>query len=313
MANNRRPRIDSTAARARVISQSAVPVSPPSNVPLDKEDMPFFASVIAEYARSEWSEHELELAAILARKMCDVEREQRLLRAGRFCPFQRARQSDPEPHALSRSALWTPRSSPCAGLWRSTHAQKAATSATSTSAPQSPRKSKPTALSETTFWRALIDDDPWREGHSVHRALLRVPDGVLVGKPIKLLEFQRKFILEVYDNPVPTRRAISALGARTEDGADRLPFAGTPCWARGAPQLPDHQRRSIARAGFVGLQARQEDGYALAGAKQDHPSGPVRKELYGLPMNVEYKAISAEAGTAHGFRRLSRSSTKSGR
>jgi hypothetical protein len=81
MANNRRPRIDSTAARARVISQSAAPVSPPSNVPLDKEDMPFFASVIAEYARSEWSEHELELAAMLARKMCDMEREQRLLRA----------------------------------------------------------------------------------------------------------------------------------------------------------------------------------------------------------------------------------------
>ena len=31
--------------------------------------MPFFASVIAEFARSEWTAHQLELAAMLARKM----------------------------------------------------------------------------------------------------------------------------------------------------------------------------------------------------------------------------------------------------
>ena len=42
--------------------------------------MPFFVSVIGEFARSEWSAHQLELAAMLARTMTDLEREQRILR-----------------------------------------------------------------------------------------------------------------------------------------------------------------------------------------------------------------------------------------
>jgi len=60
--------------------KSQLPVQPPSNVPLTDEDMPFFASVVAEFARSHWTEHALELAAMLARKMCDLEREQRAFR-----------------------------------------------------------------------------------------------------------------------------------------------------------------------------------------------------------------------------------------
>lgn len=74
----RKPRVDSTAERIRVMQ--AAPIEPPSNVPLTAEDMPFFASVIAQYARSEWTAHDLELAAMLARTMCDMEREQRALR-----------------------------------------------------------------------------------------------------------------------------------------------------------------------------------------------------------------------------------------
>lgn len=42
--------------------------------------MPFFVSVIGEFARSEWTAHQLELAAMLARTMTDLEREQRVLR-----------------------------------------------------------------------------------------------------------------------------------------------------------------------------------------------------------------------------------------
>jgi hypothetical protein len=37
--------------------------------------------VIAEFARSEWTAHQLELAAMLARTMADLNREQQLLRA----------------------------------------------------------------------------------------------------------------------------------------------------------------------------------------------------------------------------------------
>ena len=55
-------------------------IEPPATVPLSQDDLPFFHNVIAEFARSEWTAHQLELAAVLARTMCDMVREQGLLR-----------------------------------------------------------------------------------------------------------------------------------------------------------------------------------------------------------------------------------------
>lgn len=65
----RRKRIDSVDAAVEVAQRSQQQINPPSNVPLGKEDLPFFSSVIDEFARSEWSPHQLELAALLAKKM----------------------------------------------------------------------------------------------------------------------------------------------------------------------------------------------------------------------------------------------------
>ncbi len=76
----RKARIDSVEEIVRVMAKASSEVSPPANVPLDAEDMPFFQSVIAEYARADWSAHQLELAAMLARTMADLTREQQLLR-----------------------------------------------------------------------------------------------------------------------------------------------------------------------------------------------------------------------------------------
>ena len=76
----RKARIDSVSEAVRVAGAAGVPIVPPSNVPLDDGDLPFFVSVIAEFARSEWTAHQLELAAMLARTMADLEREQRELR-----------------------------------------------------------------------------------------------------------------------------------------------------------------------------------------------------------------------------------------
>ena len=77
----RRSRVDSTEEAVRIMQGSAMVISPPSNVPLESGDLPFFASVIGEFARADWSAHQLELAAMLARMMADMEREQRLLRS----------------------------------------------------------------------------------------------------------------------------------------------------------------------------------------------------------------------------------------
>lgn len=65
----KRPRIDSAASAVAVAQAAQAQISPPSNVPLTEEDLPFFASVIDEFARTEWTAHQLELAALLARKM----------------------------------------------------------------------------------------------------------------------------------------------------------------------------------------------------------------------------------------------------
>lgn len=76
----RRNRVDSADGKVRAMQGAGLAIEPPSNVPLDKGDLPFFASVIAEFARSEWTAHQLELAAMLARTMADLERDQRLMR-----------------------------------------------------------------------------------------------------------------------------------------------------------------------------------------------------------------------------------------
>src|SRR5687768_1819708 len=40
------------------------------------------------------------------------------------------------------------------------------------------------------------------------------PEGDLLGKPIKLLPFQRRFILDVYDNPAGTSRAYLSMARK---------------------------------------------------------------------------------------------------
>lgn len=76
----RRRRIDTAAAAVDIMKAALLPVAPPPHVPLADEDRPFWDSVIKEFARSEWTSHQLELAAMLARTMADMEREQRQLR-----------------------------------------------------------------------------------------------------------------------------------------------------------------------------------------------------------------------------------------
>jgi ribosomal protein L19 len=51
-------------------------INPPKHVRLMKRHVPFFNSVIAEYAKAEWTDHTLEIAALLARSMGEMEEEQ---------------------------------------------------------------------------------------------------------------------------------------------------------------------------------------------------------------------------------------------
>src|SRR3546814_15101449 len=77
-----RATISATAA-VKVMQGATREIAPPAHVRMSEEDWPFWHSVIAEFARSEWTDHQLEMAAMLARAMADLEREQYELRADR--------------------------------------------------------------------------------------------------------------------------------------------------------------------------------------------------------------------------------------
>ena len=47
----------------------------------------------------------------------------------------------------------------------------------------------------------------------------RVPEGSWVGKPIQLLEFQQRFIRDIYDNPAGTRRAYLSIARKNGKSA----------------------------------------------------------------------------------------------
>jgi len=130
----------------------------------------------------------------------------------------------------------------------------------------------------------------------------RIPEGSKVGQPMKLLPFQRQFILDVFDNPSGTSRAY--LSVARKNGKSALIAA-------------------IVLAHLVGPMARQNSQIISGARSRDQASlvfklaekmvrlspelnkivriVPSQKVLLGLLCNVEYKAISAEAGTAHGL------------
>jgi phage terminase large subunit-like protein len=132
--------------------------------------------------------------------------------------------------------------------------------------------------------------------------LCPVPEGKLVGQPLKLMPFQRQFILDIYDNPKGTSRAY--LSVARKNGKSSL-IAG------------------ILLAHIIGPEART-NSQIISGARSRDQAAlvfklaekmvrlsphlmqivkivPSQKMLVGLLRNVEYKAISAEAGTAHGL------------
>lgn len=62
----KRQRIDSSTAAVEVMRKAASELFPPAHVPLKDADYPFWHSIIDEKAKSEWTAHDLEIAALLA-------------------------------------------------------------------------------------------------------------------------------------------------------------------------------------------------------------------------------------------------------
>lgn len=128
------------------------------------------------------------------------------------------------------------------------------------------------------------------------------PEGKLVGKPMKLDDFQKKFILEVYDNPAGTR--VGILSIARKNGKSAL-IAGIMLAhlvgpeARLNSQIVSGARSRKQAAVVFNLAAKMVQlSDKLRPIVRIVPSG---KTLHGLTMNTEYQALAAEAGTAHGL------------
>lgn len=130
----------------------------------------------------------------------------------------------------------------------------------------------------------------------------KAPEGAHVGQPIALEDFQKKFILDVYDNPHGTHTAILSIARK--NGKTAL-IAG------------------ILLAHLIGPEAVQNSQIVSGALSRDQAAIvfklavkminlnedlqdlvhiiPSTKTLVGLAKNVEFRALSAEGKTTHGL------------
>jgi len=76
----RRARSDGIAAAQRIVAGAAREVAPPSHIRLADDDWPYWHSVVGEFPKADWTDHQLEVAAQLAKAMADLETERNALR-----------------------------------------------------------------------------------------------------------------------------------------------------------------------------------------------------------------------------------------
>jgi phage terminase large subunit-like protein len=130
---------------------------------------------------------------------------------------------------------------------------------------------------------------------------LKVPEGKDVGKPMVLADFQKRFLIDVFDNPHGTRRALLSCGRKS--GKTALIAAILAAFIVGpeakqnavlvSGALSREQAALVFRLCCLMLQQSPE----LAPLIRIIPSG---KRIIGLPMGTEFRAMSAEAKTAMG-------------
>ncbi|WP_322997217.1 terminase large subunit [Castellaniella sp.] len=142
-------------------------------------------------------------------------------------------------------------------------------------------------------------------GQAVIRFIERyclVPEGALVGQALVLAEFQRQFIIDVYDNPAGTRRGYLSIARK--NGKSGL-VAGLLLAHLVGPEAKQNSQivsgamsRDQAALVFALASKMVQQSPKLSELVKIIPSG---KRLIGLPLNVEYRAMAADGKTAHGL------------
>ena len=152
-------------------------------------------------------------------------------------------------------------------------------------------------------WRSLPGDELTR-GERVCLFIeryCRVPEGKLVGRPMRLLDFQVLFILAIYDNPHGTRTAILSLARK--NGKSAVIAALLLAHICGPEATQNSQLVS-------GATSRDQAALVYTLAEKMIMASPQllrlcsmvpsHKAIRGSMRNTSYRALSADATRAHG-------------
>lgn len=130
----------------------------------------------------------------------------------------------------------------------------------------------------------------------------KIPEGDKVGEPMVLMPFQKKFILDVYDNPHGTKRAYLSIarknGKSTLIAALALAHLIGPVSKKNSQIISGARSRDQASIVFKLAEKMIRLDQTLSAIIKIITS---TKTLVGYTRGTEYRAISAEAGTAHGL------------
>ena len=136
----------------------------------------------------------------------------------------------------------------------------------------------------------------WIEAYCV------VPEGKLVGRAVRLREWQRDALRAIYDNPAGTRRAILSFGRK--NGKTALSACVLLLHLCGPESRPNSQLFSAA-------QSRDQAAILFALAAKMVRMNPdlsdnvtirdTAKQLFCPELGTLYRALSAEASTAYGL------------
>lgn len=136
----------------------------------------------------------------------------------------------------------------------------------------------------------------WIEGYC------RVPEGKLVGQPVRLRAWQKKELRRIYDNPAGTRRAILSFGRK--NGKTALSAFLLLLHLCGPEAKPNSQLYSTAQSrdqaaiifALAAKIVRMSPDLAGVVAIRDNA-----KQLFCPELGTLYRALSAEAKTAFGL------------
>jgi phage terminase large subunit-like protein len=128
-----------------------------------------------------------------------------------------------------------------------------------------------------------------------------VPEGDMVGQAVHLADHQVEYFLAIYDNPDETHIAIKSVArknAKTAEAAFMVLIHTV------GPEAVQNSR--VISGAMSKEQAAEVYNYASKCVTLSPKLAPLcrlipsPKKIIGLPMGVEYQAISADAQTAHG-------------